>query len=394
MLPQAFLDRMEQMLGEEYPAFLQSYEKARYQALRVNPLKADRDAFEAAAPFTLRPVAWEPNGFYYGKEDAPGKHPYHAAGVYYIQDGEEEEEVKTPPASAAAEKNIEKLRTDDRSKVTLSASVRERVAQGIQYVYSNTSSPEMVQATDTIASDLLSAINENDAIAIDISTLKTSDEYTFKHSVDVATIAMIVAKQQGLSQAQIHEIGVTGLLHDVGKTKVPLEILNKPSRLNEAEFTVMKQHSVYGYHIIKDRPEVSPQIALGVLQHHEKINGSGYPMGVGEDKICPYAKILSVADIYDALVTERPYKAAYSQRDAVEMIMSMTMELDITAMKSFLESMILYPVDSIVELSNGEKARVVRNIPHYILRPTVVGLESGKVYELGEDLNCASIIIL
>ena len=312
----------------------------------------------------------------------------------YIQDGEEEEEVKAPPASAAAEKNIEKLRTDDRSKVTLSASVRERVAQGIQYVYSNTSSPEMVQATDTIASDLLSAINENDAIAIDISTLKTSDEYTFKHSVDVATIAMIVAKQQGLSQAQIHEIGVTGLLHDVGKTKVPLEILNKPSRLNKAEFTVMKQHSVYGYHIIKDRPEVSPQIALGVLQHHEKINGSGYPMGVGEDKICPYAKILAVADIYDALVTERPYKAAYSQRDAVEMIMSMTMELDITAMKSFLESMILYPVDSIVELSNGEKARVVRNIPHYILRPTVVGLESGKVYELGEDLNCASIIIL
>ena len=85
MLPQAFLDRMEQMLGGEYPAFLQSYEKERYQALRVNPLKADRDVFEAAAPFTLRPVAWEPNGFYYGKEAAPGKHPYHAAGVYYIQ---------------------------------------------------------------------------------------------------------------------------------------------------------------------------------------------------------------------------------------------------------------------------------------------------------------------
>lgn len=86
MLPQAFLDRMEQMLGGEYSAFLQSYEKERYQALRVNPLKADRDVFEAAAPFTLRPVAWEPNGFYYGKEAAPGKHPYHAAGVYYIQE--------------------------------------------------------------------------------------------------------------------------------------------------------------------------------------------------------------------------------------------------------------------------------------------------------------------
>ena len=109
--------------------------------------------------------------------------------------------------------------------------------------------------------------------------------------------------------------------------------------------------------------------------------------------LSPYARILAVADIYDALVTERPYKSAYSQRDAVEMIMSMTMELDIDAMKSFLESMILYPVDSVVELSNGEKAKVVKNNPHYILRPTVVGLTSGRVYELGSDMNCNSIII-
>ncbi len=86
MLPQAFLERMERMLGDEYPAFLESYEKERYQALRVNPLKADREDFLQKAPFTLRTVAWEPNGFYYDKGDAPGKHPYHAAGVYYIQE--------------------------------------------------------------------------------------------------------------------------------------------------------------------------------------------------------------------------------------------------------------------------------------------------------------------
>ena len=117
-------------------------------------------------------------------------------------------------------------------------------------------------------------------------------------------------------------------------------------------------------------------------------------MSVPGNKINPYAKVLAVADIYDALVTERPYKSAFSQREAVEMIMSMTQELDLYAMESFLQSMILYPVDTIVELSNGEKARVVQNSPHYILRPTVVGLTSGKVYELGSDLNCASIIIL
>ena len=298
----------------------------------------------------------------------------------YIQEGEEEENPEQVPASPKAEKNIERLRTEDRAKVTLSASIRERVSTGIQFIYNNTTSEEMVATTESIADDL--------------STLKTSDEYTFKHSVDVATISMIVAKQQGLSPEEVREIGVCGLLHDIGKTKIPNAILNKPGKLNDDEFAIMRQHSTYSYNMIKDRAEFSPAVCLGVLQHHEKINGSGYPMGVSAEKICPYAKILSVADIYDALVTERPYKKAYSQRDAVEMIMYMTMELDITAMKSFLESMILYPVDSIVELSNGEQARVVKNIPHYILRPVVVGLTNGNVYNLGEDINCANIIIL
>lgn len=252
----------------------------------------------------------------------------------------------------------------------------------------------MDKATNYIADSLMDSINQNNAIAIDISALKTSDEYTFKHSVDVATISMIVAKQQGMNSNQIREIGVAGLLHDIGKTKVPTNILNKPGKLNNQEFEIMKQHSLFGYQMVKDRPDVSEEVSLTILEHHEKINGSGYPMGITLAQICPYARILTISDIYDALVTERPYKAAYSQRDAVEIIMSMTRELDINAMKAFLESMILYPVDSIVELSNGEKARVVKNIPHYILRPTVVGLTSGKVYELGEDLNCANIIIL
>ena len=310
----------------------------------------------------------------------------------YIQEITDDDENE--PVSPAAQKNIERLRTEDRSKVSLSASVRERVAEGIQYVYSNTDDPALVHTTDSIADNLRSAPQENDAMAIDISALKTSDEYTFKHSVDVATISMIVAKKMGMTDEEIHEIGVAGLLHDVGKTKIPLEILNKPGRLDDAEFEVMRQHSVYSYRIIQNSAGLSEEVKRGVLQHHEKINGAGYPMAVPGNKISPYAKILAVADIYDALVTERPYKSAFSQREAIEMIMSMTQELDLFAMESFLQSMILYPVDSIVELSNGEKAKVVKNSPHYILRPTVVGLASGKVYDLGEDLSCASIISL
>lgn len=283
----------------------------------------------------------------------------------YIREGNSDPDDPDAILSPKAAAMVKQLRTDDRSKVTLSDSVRQRVSTGVQYIFNNTNSEELTQATNQIADSLMEAINENDAIAVDISSLKTSDEYTFKHSVDVATISMI-----------------------------PNEILNKPGRLTDDEFNIMKKHSVYGYNMLKDRKDLNNSILMGVLQHHERIDGTGYPLGFDAPKICQFAKILSVADVYDALVTKRPYKDALSQRDAVEMLMSMTNQLDIGVMRAFMSSMILYPVDSIVQLSNGEKARVVKNSEYYILRPTVVGVDSGRVYNLGNDLKCASIIIL
>lgn len=310
----------------------------------------------------------------------------------YIQDGYiDENEIVL---SDEAKKNVDKLRTEDSTKLKLDSSIRERVATGIQFVYNNPDDPALIKTTSSIADSLMSAISANDATAIDISSLKTSDEYTFKHSVDVATIAMVVAKKLKLPEKDIFEIGITGLLHDIGKTKIPIGILNKPGRLDNNEFAIMKQHTVFGYQMIKDREDLSDDIKCGVLQHHEKTNGAGYPLALNANKICPYARILSVADIYDALVTERPYKTAMSQRESIELIMSMTQELDMKAMDGFLRSMILYPIDSVVELSNGENAVVVKNNPAYLLRPVVVSVKTGMVYDLANDINCASLVIL
>ena len=269
----------------------------------------------------------------------------------YIREGEEDPKEpgsQEPVIPESVQKVIEKTRKSDPAKVKLSESVKQRVSEGIQYLYSNTDAENFADTTDAITRNLMRAITDNQAIAVDISALKVSDEYTFKHSVDVATMAMIVGKKHGLSDKQVYDIGISGLLHDVGKSKIPNEILNKAGKLTDGEFAVMKKHSLFGYTILKDKEDISEPIAMGVLQHHEKINGRGYPMGLPEEKIHLFAKILSVADIYDALVTERVYKKAYSQRDAVEMIMSMTGELDINVMKSFMESVILYPVDCIV----------------------------------------------
>lgn len=311
----------------------------------------------------------------------------------YIREGEEDPEEEEKRIAPGTLEKIEKLKVEDRARVNLSESVKKRVSEGIQYLYYNTDSDHFISATNNVTSDLMKAITDNDAIAVDITALKVSDEYTFKHSVDVATMAMIIAKRHGMDQQTVYEIGIAGLLHDVGKSKIPNEILNKAGKLTDEEFALMKQHSLFGYDILQQKEEVSKAISLGVLQHHEKKNGKGYPVGVLENKISPYARILTVADIYDALVTERPYKKAFGKREAIEMMMSMTEELDISIMKTFLGSLILYPVGSNVMLSNGERARVVENDPNYILRPKVVGLKTGRVYDLSGDLKCASIVI-
>ena len=312
----------------------------------------------------------------------------------YIGEGEEESEKEEAPVPPAIKETIEKNKVEDPAKVQLKQSVKKRVKEGIQFLFNNTESDDFTEATNSIAGDLMRAIQDNDAIAVDIDALKVSDEYTFKHSVDVATMAMVVGRQYGLTDKEIYEIGISGLLHDVGKSKIPNEVLNKKARLTDEEFTIMKQHSLFGYRILEGKSDISDAVRMGVLQHHGKLNGKGYPLGVPNEKISQYARILSVVDIYDALVTERPYKKAFSKRDAVEMIMAMTDELDIAAMRSFLESVILYPVNSVVQLSNGETAKVVANNAESIMRPKVVGLTTGKIYDLAHDLACANIVIV
>ncbi len=311
----------------------------------------------------------------------------------YTREGEEEPEETADNAPPEVKEKIEKLKVADRARVNLSESVKKRVTEGVKYLYSDTASPDLTNTAAKVTGNLLDSIMENDAVALNIDALKVSDEYTFKHSVDVATISMLIAKKSGFSETEIERIGMAGLLHDLGKSKIPNEVLNKAGKLTEEEFGIMKKHSLFGYQILKEKKDIPQDVLLGVLQHHEKINGKGYPMGVSADQLSPYARILAIADIYDALVTERPYKKAFAQQDAIEMIMAMTDELDITFMRSFLAIMILYPVDSVVTLSNGERAKVVKNNPQYPLRPKVVGLKTGVVYDLSDDIKCASLII-
>ena len=314
----------------------------------------------------------------------------HGVGAITIrEDNDDDIEI-----SEEAQRVIEKVRVEDHANVGLREDVKKRVGEGVQYLFNNTSNSNFAEATMNVSNELEKAIKKNNAVAVDISKLKVSDEYTFKHSVDVATMAMIIGKKYGLTKEELHEIGIAGLLHDVGKSRIPNNILNKPAKLNDDEFLMMKHHSLFGYQILTETGTFSKPVLSGVLQHHEKMNGRGYPLAVTGDKIHKFAKIIAVADVFDALVTERPYKKAFPLRDAVEMVMAMTGDLDITAMNSFLGSVILYPVDSFVTLSNNEICKVVANNEDYVLRPKVVSVTTGKIYDLSNDIKCASLVIV
>ena len=296
--------------------------------------------------------------------------------------------------SDKSKRAVEETRIEDPKTIEISDAVKEQIGQGVQYLFNNAESDSFVETTMSITNELTNAVIKNNAIAIDIAQLKTSDEYTFRHSVDVASLSMIIAKTYGLSDKEIENIGIAGLLHDMGKSKIPLEILNKPGRLNDKEFDIMKTHTTLGYRILENTNGFDVEIRKAVLMHHEKTNGKGYPLGVDNNKIPIFAKILSVADVYDALVTERPYKRGFLKKDAIEIIMSMSEELDLNVMHSFLSSIILYPVDSIVQLSNGEFARVVENYKDYPLRPKIVNIKTGEIYDLKNDFKCQSLVVL
>lgn len=319
----------------------------------------------------------------------------HGVTGIYVSEGEPEEvselERNLPIYTRQL---IEKSRVEDRSKVRLNQEVCKRVGEGIQYLFHNTDSEGFMETTTNISNELVSAITGSNAVAVDVNLIKVSDEYTFKHSVDVATMAMVIGQNSGLGRDELRELGIAGLLHDLGKSQIPLEVLNKPGRLDDKEFELMKQHSLFGFKILKEKNQFSEPIMKGVLQHHEKISGKGYPLGTAGDAIHRYARIIAIADVYDALVTERPYKKAFPKREAVEMILAMTQDLDIEMMTSFLNCVILYPVDSIVTLSTGEPAKVVKNNRNNCLRPTVVGLKTGKLYDLCDDIACASLVIM
>lgn len=219
---------------------------------------------------------------------------------------------------------------------------------------------------------------------LNLSVVKNYDEYTYVHSVNVCILSMFFSKFLGASDFVIKEIGTGALLHDVGKAKIPTSILYKPGELTEEEFTIMKKHPIIGYFAIKDEPTVSTYAKKIILFHHERFDGNGYPLGIKFDRIGRYPQIVSLADIFDALTSERPYKQGMSISQALNFIMKKSGSYfePVLAQKFIIEISKLYSlpspyaIGSFVLLNTGEKGIIMQKSSEYTMKPTILIIEN------------------
>lgn len=206
-----------------------------------------------------------------------------------------------------------------------------------------------------------------------VMQVRKTDEYTYYHSINVSLLAMVLGKWLKLSKDDIHCLTVAGVLHDIGKTKISDEILNKPGKLTDEEFEEMKRHSEYGYNIAVGMKGINKKILTAILTHHEKEDGSGYPLGLTGDKISLLSKILTVADIFDAMTAKRPYRGKDTPFRVFELMQHGSFGiLDPTVLKTFLENITSYYIGARVRLNTGEVGEVVFMNKRDFSRPVVM----------------------
>ncbi len=213
---------------------------------------------------------------------------------------------------------------------------------------------------EEISENVYSKINDCSSLMDCVNSVRIADEYTYSHMVNVSAYAMLLAKWMGLSKDQVKDVVMAGILHDVGKSQIPMDILNKKGSLNENEFEIMKKHTVYGFEIIKNNKDINMDVKRAVIMHHEKEDGSGYPFGIKGIQKNLYAKILTVADIFDAITSNRVYSTRQTPFTAFKELERIGYDVvDPKVMMAMFCNMPNYYVGSKVRMQNGEIGEVV-----------------------------------
>ncbi len=232
-----------------------------------------------------------------------------------------------------------------------------------------------------IVGNIVDDVLDNKDTMINMLDLKTFDDYTYLHSTNVAVLSLVLGVTMNFNRIELQRLGLSSILHDIGKVFIPKMILNKPEKLTNDEFTIIQSHSTRGYEYLRSNYDFPTSSYLGILQHHEKYDGSGYPIKLEREQIHLYGRIISITDVYDALTSNRPYRNAMLPSEAIEYIMANGgTHFDPVIVDYFTRKIAPYPIGLTVRLSNNASGIVMENFSNYGLRPKIKVIKHGGNY--------------
>jgi len=301
------------------------------------------------------------------------------AGQTAVTEVESKEEAEAALHEATAQaRSVDPVSTEVELKQAAKIFSQSREA-----VLSMFSEARMGKAVDTgsakaLVEEISDSVARNPGALISLARLKNADDYTYMHSVAVCAMMVALARQLRLDDEQTRAAGLAGLMHDLGKAAMPMEVLNKPGKLTDAEFAIIKTHPETGYAMLLTDPAVIPMVLDVCLHHHEKIDGSGYPKGLLGHEISLFAKMGAVCDVYDAITSNRPYKSGWDPAESLRKMAEWKGHFDPKVFQAFVKSLGIYPIGSLVRLSSGRLAVVVDQTGKSLIKPAVRAFFSTK----------------
>ncbi|MBZ0263605.1 HD-GYP domain-containing protein [bacterium] len=279
-------------------------------------------------------------------------------------------------------------------KDVISEETRNHASKTLQDVFTDFSdlTPRKMGLVTEVAHSIVDELLDQEDLELQTHDLRSFDDYTYRHSVNVTVISLMIGKKRDMTRHELNRLAVAGLMHDIGKMKIPISILNKNGRLSSDELVEIRKHPDWGFSILAQKTNTDPLVWSVARQHHEMGDGSGYPDKLDNRDIHPLSKLLTVADIWDALRSDRPYKSGWSADKVIDYMKSESMlpKLDIESLNSFMELVKPFPLGTMVKLSDGREAVVVCQDMEDSYRPVI---RVSNVDEEGNTKNVEEIIL-